>query len=580
MAPAASLGKAQVTVEADLKTFGKGLAPKLKAALADTDREAKRAGRRIGSQIIDGIAAELQRKTPLLRRKINAMLRGIRVKAKVKVDVDVDKGSVKGATESIAGRLRGHLSSETFGGLFSAARGLRGIMGKIGSNPAMLAAAVSLLSLAATAAAGALNAAGREALNLVKAVGFVPAAISVAAATALTLKLAFIGVGDAVDAVFSRDPEKLQEALKGLTPAARHFVLELQKALPIFDKIKATAQQRFFAPLVGTVTMLTEALGPTVIAGVKDVATSLGMMFQQIGALFASEKTVTFLQRLFETTGNIITTLSGPITRLIGAFMSMAQAAFPGLEGVSTSVGDMIDRFAAWIEGAVADGRFQKWLDDAKETFGEVKDLTVELTKLFGVLFDDAQNEGSSFLTTTTDLIKSWREFAESNEGKLAMDGMATAAKIAGIILVGVLGTLWLMVAAVGSFVGAVERAIEALDRLAAKNRAARFGIAGLGGLAGGLIASNADGSIVRRPTLSTLAEDGAEVVIPLTRPSRARQLAHQSGLDRMLGDSGRPTTQIFYLGEEQIQARMIRTVDSVLADTVTDVAYGPRAAV
>jgi hypothetical protein len=573
--PVKNLGKAEVSVEADVKPFGAGLQAKLKQALAGGDREAKRAGKRLGRQLADSIGDELVRRAPFIRRRINTMLRGISVTAKVKVDIDVDSAGLKGQASKIASRVKGHFSSEIFGGMFSAAKASRGLFGKMAANPALLAAAVSLIAVAGTAAAGAINSIGREMLNLVKVSAFLPATIAVIGATALTLKLAFSGVGDAIEAAFSKDPEKLKKALEGLTPAARHFVLEIQKAIPLFEKIKATAQQRFFAPLVGTVTMMTEALGSTVVRGVKEVATSLGMLFQQIGALFSSEKTVTFLQRLFETTGNIITTLSGPITRLISAFMTMAQAAFPGLEGVATSVGDMIDRFAAWIEGAVADGRFQEWLDSAKRTTGELFDLIKELAELFGVLFDDANKEGDSFLVTTTNLIKKWKDFAASQEGKLAMEGMAAAAKVAGAILIGTLGTLWLMTAAVGSLFGATERAINALDRLAAKNKAARFTIGGLGGLAGGLIAQNAEGGIIKRPTLSTLAEDGEEAVIPLTKPGRARKILRESGLDQMFG--GGKTTQIFYLGEEQVYARMVQVVDGSIGRAVTDADYGVR---
>lgn len=45
-----------------------------------------------------------------------------------------------------------------------------------------------------------------------------------------------------------------------------------------------------------------------------------------------------------------------------------------------------------------------------------------------------------------------------------------------------------------------------------------------------------AAGAVITRPTLAGLGEDGTEVVIPLTRPDRARQLVEESGLDRMLG--------------------------------------------
>lgn len=48
-----------------------------------------------------------------------------------------------------------------------------------------------------------------------------------------------------------------------------------------------------------------------------------------------------------------------------------------------------------------------------------------------------------------------------------------------------------------------------------------------------------ANGAILRQPTLFVGGEAGDEVVVPLTRPRRARELAEQSGLMRLLGADG-----------------------------------------
>ncbi|MFC4060259.1 hypothetical protein ACFOWE_18295 [Planomonospora corallina] len=50
-----------------------------------------------------------------------------------------------------------------------------------------------------------------------------------------------------------------------------------------------------------------------------------------------------------------------------------------------------------------------------------------------------------------------------------------------------------------------------------------------------------ADGGIVRSPVVGLVGEAGPEVVIPLTRPARARQLAEESGLAGLL--AGRPSS-------------------------------------
>ncbi|MGW0086561.1 hypothetical protein [Streptomyces sp. NPDC003393] len=54
------------------------------------------------------------------------------------------------------------------------------------------------------------------------------------------------------------------------------------------------------------------------------------------------------------------------------------------------------------------------------------------------------------------------------------------------------------------------------------------------------MIPGLADGGIVTSPTLAVIGEgDGPEVVIPLTKPKRAKQLAEASGLLDLLGATG-----------------------------------------
>lgn len=48
-----------------------------------------------------------------------------------------------------------------------------------------------------------------------------------------------------------------------------------------------------------------------------------------------------------------------------------------------------------------------------------------------------------------------------------------------------------------------------------------------------------AEGGLVCGPTHALVGEAGPEVIIPLTKPKRARQLAAQSGLMEMLGMDG-----------------------------------------
>lgn len=576
--PVNRLGSATVDVEANTAAFGKGLSTKLKTALSGSEKEAKRAGRSIGRNIADGIGDEVVRRAPQIRRRINTMLRGLTVTAKVKVNLDVDTSG--GGLGKTAARLRGQFEGEVFGPLKSAGGLLQGVMGKVTAAGKKnfigwtLMYEGALLGLAAMA--DAFNAIGREILNVAKLSAFLPAGLAVVGTVAAALKIGLLGVSDALEAVFSKDPEKLAEALKGLTPSARSFVLEFQKALPILDQIKARTQESLFKPLAGTVTRIISSIGPTVSAGLSSVAESLGSLLASVGSVLSNPSTREFLKNLFESTSEIINTLSGPISNLVDSFIRMANTALPSLEKmVGGGLGDMIQKFSDWINAAISDGRFQEWLDSASRTLGDVKYVIEQLIELFAVLFDDANLEGKSFLEIVGDLIKDFKDFAASQEGKYALEGIAAAGKIAGAVLIGVSAVIVLITASIGSLVHAVKDALTWLGILEKKKTAAtaKSALTGLSKLPG-----FANGEIVRTPQVASVAEDGAEVIIPLTRPGRARELARRSGLMDMLGGQTGRVTQIFYLGEEQVYARMVSIVSNTIDSAVSEASYGVRA--
>jgi hypothetical protein len=90
---------------------------------------------------------------------------------------------------------------------------------------------------------------------------------------------------------------------------------------------------------------------------------------------------------------------------------------------------------------------------------------------------------------------------------------------------------------------------------LAIKKLALNIAIGGIGGAK-----AFADGDIVTKPTFGIFGENGPEVVVPLTKPARAAQLLEQSGLSSML--SGGPTQVLVFVGNEQLDSRMVRIVE------------------
>ena len=85
-----------------------------------------------------------------------------------------------------------------------------------------------------------------------------------------------------------------------------------------------------------------------------------------------------------------------------------------------------------------------------------------------------------------------------------------------------------------------------------------------------------AEGGIVYGPTNALIGEAGAEVVIPLTRPARARQLLEQSGLSGMLFGGSNVAVQVF-IGNEELDARTVRIVNQSASRQARSLAFGAR---
>lgn len=84
-----------------------------------------------------------------------------------------------------------------------------------------------------------------------------------------------------------------------------------------------------------------------------------------------------------------------------------------------------------------------------------------------------------------------------------------------------------------------------------------------------------ADGDIVDRPTLGVFGEAGPEVIIPLTKPARAAQLARESGLTAILGAS--PSQVLVFIGSEQLEAKMVKVVERNNKNQALALTQGPR---
>ena len=438
--------------------------------------------------------------------------------------------------------------------------GLAGLLVTIG----LLVPLVPLLTSAIFALGGAM-------FSLVGVAAGVPGILAGVLAVVAPLIIAFQGFGEAVSAVASGDLDKIDEALKKLTPSARAVVRELQKAMPFFSQLRKDVQETFFSRFQGGLTRIVSALGPTASGGLQNAAFALGGVFDMLAKFAASPQVVTFVGNLFTAITEGISAGGPTLITFLSALVAVANASLPVIGEFFTRLGGGLDTFSKFLQDSASSGKLAAFLDSGLQTLESVGGVLLEVIGLLGDMFGMTDESGRKFLDDVGLAVKQLREFFQSPEGKEFIENMIVLAEDFGTILIWLVG---LFAGWIGLFAKAIELADDlgdALDRLFKKK-----GIFGdVARILGGPLAIPfmAEGGITDGPAIA--GEAGREAVLPLDDPVRARQIAADPLVSSILG-AGEMVVYAIFDGEP-FQARIVRTVNEKTAATTRQLTQKPR---
>lgn len=481
-------------------------------------------------------------------------------------------GSLAGAffSESFAASLKslpisGSLAQGLVGGLASIASagpvGLAGMLITVG----LLVPLVPLLTSAVFALGGALFSLGGIA-------GGIPAILAGLLATVAPLIIAFQGFGEAVSAVASGDLEKLDEALKKLTPSARGVIRELQRAMPFFSQLRKDVQETFFSRFQGGLTRLVSSLGPAASGGLQNAAFALGNVFDMLLKFASSPEVVAFASNLFQTITEGISAGGPTLINFLGALIAIANAALPVIQEFFGRMGGGLDKFSAFLKDSAASGKFAAFLDSGLRTLESIGALILEVIGLFADMFATTDESGRNFLDDVGEAVRQLREFFGSPEGKEFLENMITLAEDFGTILIFIVGVFADLIRQFALAIELADKLGNALERVFQQK-----GIAGdIMRILGGPLAIPfmAEGGITDGPVIA--GEAGKEAILPLDDPVRARQVASDPMVQNIIGGAGEMVVYALFDGEP-FQARIVRTVDSKIDAQARRLSQKPR---
>lgn len=315
------------------------------------------------------------------------------------------------------------------------------VIGQIGSgignfvSSSPLLALIIVLAPAIIALAAALS-------QLIGVVGLIPAGFAVMLTAIIPVIVAFQNFGDAVSALASGDIDKINEALKKLSPSAAAVAREIAGLLPQLRALQRGVQESFFKQISGDFSALLRNIFPTMEKGFIDVAAAVGRLVSSFTELLGSTRTIQVFQELFAKTVLIIDRLSPAFTVFADMLLNTVHEALPTVERLANAFAVALEKFSAFVNKSIETGDFDKFIDDAIVTIKELLALLGALGALVGTLFAGTEDSGHDFIKTLTDMTNKLNEFLKTTEGQRTIDLLVFAVQALGVILMTTAQTL------------------------------------------------------------------------------------------------------------------------------------------
>lgn len=618
-----AIGSAYITfrgrtdqVDDDLR---KGLDHTAKDADKITEKSGEKLGKGLASNMEEGVKDEL--KKPGFARRISDTLAQVfrrrKLKTTVDVDVDVDQGGsmarrLISSISRVGSRAGGKFASSfadaaegPLSGIFKLVASIGSSVGNVGSQGPLGFGFGALILLGIPALVAAVASLLAVFYPLVNVLLLLPSALAVVGAAIVPIVAAFWGMSKAIAAVMSEDPKQIEAAFKGMSKGARQFALDVgQKVVPVIKHLQGYMQDAFFQAFgkdkqgmtvfeqLGRALQTAEGRGAAIPIAMANAARAAGQFTASLIKLVGNVAVQKFLVTLFNTTGGIFETLTPALTNFIIGLSNLGTVSLPVILSGVQKIGDILSRFGGWLTEISFNGGFDHFMDRLDVAWQNLKDLAGSGWNLIKAIVGSTedQNAAQGFLDTLIETMDALTKFFESNTGKFAMRGLIDLAKIL-IVLLGTIIGSWTMIGAgieiaKGNLYGlykVVRGVYDWFDRLVGK-------VSWLYNL---LVATSplyaiyqaagfASGGIITSPTMAMLGEGSKpEVVIPLTDPNRAQELARVSGLTSMLNqgqnanNGGNGTTIIFGTDSIKIEFTGAKPTEEEAYQTGTAVATG-----
>ena len=372
--------------------------------------ELTRAARSGGTDLID-LEAQLDFPASLaqLNREIEDLVATVE-RGAPEIEIEVDLDDVPRAERIL--RNLGRTSLTTARGVGTLLKGVAGLSLAVGGGATAVAGLVAALQQVAPAAA-----VGTSAL-LTKQLA------------AGTLRLAMIGVQEAIEGAFDPElsPDEFQKSLETLAPEARRFVEALHAMRGELRAVQQEVQNRVFRDFDTVVANLAENLGPTLTRSLNRAADSLNAMGRNAAtaALQLGEQGV--LGKALDNANLALEEMEDAPGRVVRSFGFLAAASGPALNRIATAVDAVSLRISERLQRAFESGALESSIDEAVATLAQFGRSVGNILGGVRNIFSGLTQDGRGLFDILEELTGAFEELTASEEFQRILGELAKTA--------------------------------------------------------------------------------------------------------------------------------------------------------
>lgn len=247
--------------------------------------------------------------------------------------------------------------------------------------------------------------------------GLLPAAISGAAFSIGTLKIAFRGVGDALKDMMANDPKKFLEDIADMAPAAAQSMLQIAQFRDMFKLGAGAVQQSFFEKIAADIAPLIQNWFPAVTSAMSQVAGIFGDFAHQFAGILQQPATMAAFTTFTDNLAAGLKALQPAIAPLMGVFTQLVTVGSSFFQQIGGNIAQLAQQFGDFINRSAANGSLQAWIQTGINAFGHLVNIVENVASAFNTVMTMADRFGGGGLLGWLDKVTAefdrWTQSAE-----------------------------------------------------------------------------------------------------------------------------------------------------------------------